>query len=235
MLLYIIRHGDPDYANDCLTYKGKQQADAVSKRLAANGLDEIYASPLGRAVQTAEPTAGLLNLSINIEEWMSESLAWKDLSVIREDGEQTWVFNCQDIGYLADGKGLGPDWHRHPRIACCPTAKEGYERIQLASDDFLERLGYRREGNVYRILKPSGKRIAAFCHAGFGLTWLSHLLSVPPLMFWGSFDMSHSGVTILSFQNNENGLTSPKCLVFSDLSHIYGARLPMQYNNDIGI
>ena len=32
MKLYIIRHGNPDYANDCLTPLGKRQAEALSRR-----------------------------------------------------------------------------------------------------------------------------------------------------------------------------------------------------------
>ena len=46
MRLLIIRHGDPDYAKDSLTEKGKLQAQALAKRLAVHGLDRIYASPI---------------------------------------------------------------------------------------------------------------------------------------------------------------------------------------------
>ena len=68
MLLYIIRHGDPDYSTDTLTEKGVLQAEAVGKRLAATGIDKIYSSPMGRARLTAEPTCRLLGLECNIEE-----------------------------------------------------------------------------------------------------------------------------------------------------------------------
>ena len=61
MLLYLVRHGIPNYATDSLTPDGALQAEAVGKRLAATGIDEIYSSPLGRARQTAEPTARLLS------------------------------------------------------------------------------------------------------------------------------------------------------------------------------
>ena len=33
MLLYIVRHGDPDYSTDSLTQRGKLQAEAVGKRI----------------------------------------------------------------------------------------------------------------------------------------------------------------------------------------------------------
>ena len=56
MLLYIIRHGDPDYTTDTLTERGWAQAEAVGKRLAASGINRVFSSPMGRAKQTAEPT-----------------------------------------------------------------------------------------------------------------------------------------------------------------------------------
>ena len=57
MLLYFIRHGDPCYDPDCLTPLGLRQAEAVGRRLARYGLDRIYASPMKRAMQTAQPAA----------------------------------------------------------------------------------------------------------------------------------------------------------------------------------
>ena len=72
MLLYIVRHGDPDYKNDCLTERGWLQAEAVGKRIAASGINEIYSSPMGRAKQTAEPACRLLGLPCNIEPWSHE-------------------------------------------------------------------------------------------------------------------------------------------------------------------
>ena len=41
MLLFIVRHGDPIYNPDSLTPKGHLQAQALAKRFAVNGLDEI--------------------------------------------------------------------------------------------------------------------------------------------------------------------------------------------------
>jgi probable phosphoglycerate mutase len=233
MLLYIIRHGDPIYETDSLTPRGVLQAEALARRLAVNGLDEIYSSPLGRAKLTAKPTADVLKLDINIEEWMNEGLAWKELSVIDENGQKNWFFGCPNYKLLNDGDALRPDWYNHTEAAKSSTAKSGYERIQAASDEFIQRLGYKREENVYRILTPNQKRIAAFCHHGFGTAWLSHLLSIPPLVFWASFNICHTGITIIEFENYEDGMTSPKCLVHSEMSHLYEARLPMEYSNFI--
>jgi probable phosphoglycerate mutase len=240
MLLYIIRHGDPIYETDTLTPRGILQAEALARRLSTSGINEIYSSPLGRAILTAKPAADILKLDINIEEWMNEGLAWNDLSTIDEKGERNWFFACPNSRLLMDGDALRSDWYNHPEAAKCSTAKTGCERIQTASDDFIQRLGYKREGNIYKILAPASgapdkKRIAVFCHHGFGTAWMSHLLSIPPLVFWASFNITHTGISILDFEHQEDGFTSPRCLVHSDMSHIYEARLPMEYCNWIRV
>ena len=60
MILYYVRHGDPIYNPDSLTPLGQRQAEAVGKRLALYGIDEVYSSDSNRAMQTAEPTCQLL-------------------------------------------------------------------------------------------------------------------------------------------------------------------------------
>ena len=84
MLLFVIRHGDPVYQPDSLTPRGRMQAQALAKRFAVHGLDRIFSSPLIRAQETARPTAELLDLPVEIEEWTSETLAWE---------ENSWTYN----------------------------------------------------------------------------------------------------------------------------------------------
>lgn len=236
MLLFIIRHGDPIYDPDSLTKKGHWQAQALGKRLAMHGLDRIFSSPMIRAQQTAQPTCDLLHKTAQIEDWMSEDTLWKESAIQREDGVTTWPFHALDntVFRSEENYALGEEWINMP---CFHRMKENgaYDRIVRCSDDFLARLGYRREGHVYRIEKASEERVAAFCHQGFGTTWLSHLLQIPPHLFWSSFDLSHTGVTVLEFANRPNGLTAPKCLCLSDLSHLYGEGLPLQFENRVNL
>jgi len=230
MLLYIIRHGDPIYDPDCLTPLGLRQAEAVGRRLSQSGLDRIYCSPMIRAQQTAQPTCEMLQLQPQIEDWTAESHAWKDLSFVCPDGKRRWIFQIPHEAFNNEEvRVLGDRWYEHT-VFDPVNAKAGYERIQSASDDFLARQGYRRDGLVYRVEKPNDDRIAVFCHQGFGLTWLSHLLRVPPPMFWASFDITYTSVTILRFDNNESGVTQPLCLCMGDVSHIYESRLPLTHN-----
>ena len=67
MLLYIVRHGDPIYETDSLTERGKLQAEAVGKRIYDSKIDRIFSSPMGRAMETAEPACNLLGIEKSIE------------------------------------------------------------------------------------------------------------------------------------------------------------------------
>ena len=144
--------------------------------------------------------------------------------LFRSDGVCNWFFHCQNTKVIGDNSVLEID-----------KVKKGYKRISDASDDFLERLGYRKENGIYKILKPNEDRVAVFCHQGFGITWLSYLLSLPFNTFGASFDLAHSSVTILQFENNADGYTAPRCLCLSDVSHFYKHNLPMQYHNVLNI
>ena len=74
MRIVFVRHGEPDYEHDCLTETGKAQAAEAAKRLRGLGITEIYASPMGRAQQTAASTAEMLGLPIRTLDYMHEIL-----------------------------------------------------------------------------------------------------------------------------------------------------------------
>ena len=224
MFLYIVRHGHPYYSPvEMLTETGHRQARALVPRLVQSGITKIYASPLRRAQETAQPTADALGLPITIEPWTSENLAWSRFTRVLEDGRKTWVWNVEDIGSFVrgDNHDAWDKWYEIEPMNTIVNGKDGYAALQAESDEFIARHGYVREGNEYKIVNPNDERIAVFCHQGFGLTWLSHLLRIPPNIFWASFDITHTGVTVLEFSNRKCGYTVPKCLCFSDMSHIF--------------
>jgi len=237
MLLYIVRHGDPDYAHDRLTPLGVRQAEAVGRRLASRGMDRVFASPLGRARQTADPLCELLGVAYAVEEWMSEDLAHEDFSAPGEDGKTRWAHGFYQNSYYREAYARhgNADW-----IAAVPpyprsNAQAGFARVAAASDAFLARLGYRREGAAYRAESPNDLRVACFCHGGFGSVWFSHLLGVHPLLVWSGFDFTPTGVTILEFRNHADAATAPKCLCHADMSHLYAANIPMRYDNRVDV
>lgn len=240
MFLYYVRHGDPIYEPDSLTELGHKQAQALSNRFALYGLDEIYASTSVRAQMTAEPTAKRLNLPIISCEWANEGLAWRDFAVCKEDGNQAWAFHSRkhvDLFNSDEVIALGDKWHTHP-IFANENFANGVERIHNAVDEFMISLGYkhdrahRRYQCVGETKRKDGaeKRIALFAHQGFGLAFLSSLLDIPYPFFCTHFDISHTGASVIAFED-EGEFTYPKLLQFSNDSHLYKEGMLTGYNN----
>jgi broad specificity phosphatase PhoE len=226
MRLYIIRHADPDYEHDTLTEDGHKEAQALAKRLASHGLDRIYCSPLGRAIDTARYTAELLGLEYNIEHWTKElwpelalmASPWGDIIATDVPGE---VYRCENEMPTHE------NWHRCSAIKDYELQKV-YEKLKADSDDFLKRQGYEREGGRYRCISPNEDQVAVFCHGGFGLTWLAHLLEIPVTLVWSGFWLPPSSVTTILFDQRSTDWAVPRCIGLSDVSHLYEARLPVK-------
>ena len=72
MRLFIIRHADPDYPNNTITPAGHQEAQALASRMQRLGLDYIYSSPMGRALDTMRYTAEALGIPYSVEDWTQE-------------------------------------------------------------------------------------------------------------------------------------------------------------------
>ena len=230
MLLYIVRHGDPDYATDTLTERGRLQAEAVAKRLAASGIDRVFTSPMGRARETAEPTCKLLGLDYTVEEWAHEIGDEKMTSY--PDGKLKSISHIPNTVFRQNGNIYLP----YEKACECTAIDEtnmphALRFIEENGNKFLERLGYKAEDGVYRILKGSDERVALFCHTAFARAWLSILLHIPLHIVWASFQVTHTSVTVLEFKNHESGFTAPKCLCLSDMSHLFSEGLDMIYDN----
>lgn len=226
MRLYIIRHADPDYENNTITEDGHKEAQALAKRLEVHGLDRIYSSPIERAMETANYASKLLDLEYNIENWTRElwpdlainEVPWGQLMAIDIPGE---YFRCRE------SMPTHIDWHEVP-IFSNYQVRDVFESVQKNSDEFLKRLGYVREGGRYRIIKPNEEKIAVFCHGGFGLTWLAHLLEIPVTLMWSGFWLPPSSVTTILFDERSPGYAVPRCIGLGDVSHLYEAGLPVK-------
>ena len=220
MLLYIIRHGDPDYATDTLLERGKLQAEAVGKRLAASKIDRIFSSPMGRARETAAPACRMLGLECEIEEWTKEISEF--VVTPYPDGKPKSISALANTEFLTGGDYL-LDYAN--ALESRPIAASGMDKaipyLEENGNRFLERLGYRAENGVFRILRPNEEKVALFCHAAFTRAWLSILLRIPVHRMWAGFGYTHTGVTVLEFRNNPSGITAPQCLCYSDMSHLY--------------
>ncbi len=227
MRLYIIRHADPDYANDTITPTGHREAAALARHLQEIGLDRIYCSPLGRARATMQYTADLTGIAPVIEDWTAE-LPWR----IATDGSSRAVWNID--GHLLrelpcpewdDGVQRFPLLSRLGRVESDPPQPRAYEALCAASDRFLASLGYERDGVSYRVVRPNTECVAVFCHGGLGLTWLSHLLHLPVAVAWGSFFLWPSSVTTILMDERVPGIATPRCLGLAEISHLHAEGL----------
>jgi probable phosphoglycerate mutase len=189
---------------------------------------------MGRARETAEPAARLLGLDIKIEDWAHEITDGRLTPF--PDGKMKSVSMVQNTYYRCNGQiDLGFERAYECDGFSTSGMKPAYDVISKGAREFLERLGYVEEDGNYRIVTPNEDKVALFCHAAMGRTLLSYLLHIPIHLMWSGFQMTHTGVTVVEFKNNANGITAPKCLAFSDMSHLYAEGLDMIHDNDVSI
>lgn len=237
MILYYVRHGDPIYNPDSLTELGHKQAKALVGRLSLYGLDEIYCSTSNRAQMTAQPTCDALGKKMTLLDWTNEGYAMRDLGVYRDDGVYTWPFFLNEYKKKFNApevKALGKKWYEHTYFS--EKFGAGVKRVDEEADGFLLSLGYEhdRENGCYRAVKKNEKRVALFAHQGFGLMFLSSILDIPYNIFCTRFDLSHSSVTAIYFNENDDTVF-PQVLQLSNDSHLYKESLLTGYNNGLNI
>ncbi len=222
MLLYMIRHGAPDYKTDTLLEDGWKQAWAAANRLRISGIDEIYASPMGRARQTAEPLAKLLGLEIQIEPWAYE--LGDEARTCFPDGKR------KIIGALPATYLNGPEFRRMDNEEAFREIEgirdthlpERYQALTEGLDGMLEKLGYARNARgFYDAVSPNGRHAALFCHAGMLRVLLSHLFHVPFHMMAATMLTQFTGITLLHFAEDEPEVV-PGLISYGDVGHLYG-------------
>jgi broad specificity phosphatase PhoE len=223
MRLFIIRHADPDYERRTITKAGHLEAKALASRMKRVGLDVIYSSPVPRAVHTMEYTAKALGKKPVFLDWL------KELSELRTEqppwGRLMAWDTPPEVLRAPDRKGWGNLSGIRPFKGLPIREKVSY--VRRHSDIFLARLGYKREGGRYRILKPNRKKIGVFCHGGFGLTWLSLLLEIPLPLMWAGFWLAPTSVTTVLFDERSKKWATPRVLGLCDVSHLHAKGLPV--------
>ena len=240
MLFYYIRHGDPIYDPDSLTPLGERQAESVAKRLALHGIDEIYASTSNRAILTARPTAEILKKEITELDFANESHAWRSFTIdAKNPDRKTFLFHSREAKEAfrtPECRALGDRWYDHPEFSLDRDRYEqGVARVRRESDEFFESLGYKHLGNgKYEVVNHTSKRVALFAHQGFGMIFLPTIIGIPYSEFATRFDMTHTGVTVINFED-EGGFAYPKILTLSNDSHIFRDGLPTKYINGVYI
>ena len=229
MKIYFIRHGHPNYETDCLTELGHKQAAAAAERLRDSGIEEIFSSTKGRAMQTAEHTANLLGLDVIPCDFMRE-IAWASL-----DGEpilangHPWFIS--DI-FASEGKTITDrDW-REKEPYCKSALIECVKTVIEGLDSWLLELGYQREGEYYRVVgNATEKTVAMFSHGGSSSVALSHIFNIPFPQICGILHPEFTSITVVEFSDKVGELFCPRFSIMNDARHIYGIEGEKLYGN----
>ena len=218
MEIVFIRHGQPEWirnglnvANPPLTELGHEQARAMARALASESFDEVYASPLLRARQTAAPLFEALGRTEQIAPWLEE---------IRDPG---WHGTPQEKAQAAyDELRTRPVDDRWDGLHGGESIRDFTKRIRRGSDAFFTHRGMQRSSHdlpIWQIDEP-GRRIALVAHAGTNSVSIAHLLGMQPTPWeWDRFVIGHTAISRLEALELHDGFTFSLSKL-SDVEHL---------------
>ena len=218
MRIVFVRHGEPNYQKDCLTELGIRQAEAAAERLSGEGIDTVFSSPYGRALETAKITAGRLDLGpVRVLDFMHE-LYWGSISgkPLFSDGHP-W-----DIADELSRTGWDltrTDWAGHPMFADNKVTESALQVAEKA-DGWMASLGYTRDGAYYRCERDNHRTVALFSHGGSSVAMMARLLNIPFPYLCQTMHIHFTGITILRFDSRAGSAQLPVFELVNDGKHI---------------
>lgn len=222
MRIIFVRHGEPDYDNDCLTDNGIIQAKNTALRLKDENISAVYASPMGRARETASFTAEEHGLEVQVLDFMHE-IDWggRNGASIPYEGHP-WTLSCE---FMASPEyASGGNWREHPYFKD-NICLDYYEKIAGEFDRLLKPYGLVREGVAYIFEKPCDDTIAVFAHGGSGGMLISHLLSLPVPFVFTAMPYGVCSVSIFDVTPQTGSTAVPRVELFNDMGHLGNVRL----------
>lgn len=189
MILYCVRHGESVYniegrlqgqSNPRLSPLGQRQAEALADALGELPIDAIYASPLARAFDTAQPTARRLNLPISCDERLMEI----NLGIFQ--------------GLTPGEAGLA-----HPREAASWAAHDPDYR--LPGGESRRELMHRASAAFNAIRQAAQRHVLVVSHGGLLAAVLKALLGVPAER--NPFSLYNASLSMLRWDSQPQLLT----------------------------
>jgi broad specificity phosphatase PhoE len=142
MKLYCVRHGETHYnsggriqgqLDSQLTPLGLRQCQAVADALGALDVDAVIASPLSRALQSAQMIAARLKLEVRseprlmeIHAGMFQGYTWEEID--RQFPDESVRWRSQDADYRIPGGESRRDLTTRAREAFCAIREAGYRQ-----------------------------------------------------------------------------------------------------------
>ncbi len=216
MKITIIRHAEPDYANNTLTKKGFKEADILGRYFKKQKIDYIYSSPLPRAKYTAE---GIVKYNKNKE--------YKICDFLQEFSPFTWdrkpsFLNSDERIYLKD-RWIEVEPFNNSDIV------ERYNYVKREFNALLEKHGYKKHGVYYEVIKPNHDNIVFTCHFGLESFLLSELLNIPVNALLNHTCASPTGITTVYTEEREKGKAIFRLNTFGSLEHLIFKKEPPSF------
>jgi probable phosphoglycerate mutase len=226
MRIIFVRHGHPNYRQDCLTEMGHLHAEAAAERLKDEPIRRICASSHGRAVETAEHIAARHGLPVEKYDFIRE-IGWGSI-----DGEPVphkghpWTIIDE---WIANGRSLmNPGWAQEDEFRRNQVV--GFvERIGAGMDEWLSMLGYDREGDLYRVREKNDDTVVLASHAGASCAAMARMFNLPFPFALYSISASYTAVTIVKLEGETGALTAPRFELMNDDRHIRGIEVQNVY------
>ncbi len=206
VVMTLLRHGEPDWApegrsvaNPGLTPYGAAQARAAAAEIARAGVDAIYASPLRRAQETADPLSEATGAPVVTIDGLAEI----DPGVVGMSQEEVDRYFVE-----AMKRPLKDHWDGWP---AGESFTDFHRRVTDALADLLARHAIDSapayDFTCWRV-PPEPLSIAVVAHGGTNSVLLAHLLDVRPVPWeWMRFESelaSYSVVQARAIGEGEN-------------------------------
>lgn len=186
--ILLIRHGDTDYVDEALAGRidsplnaeGLEQSLRIAEELKLLSIRAIYASPLLRTQQTAQPLAKFLNLDVKINHELN----------------QVNFGNWQGISF--DELIQDPNWkifQENPALAKIPGGEDGFMVRERVFTAILKLF------NQY----PQDSVIAIFSHGSIIRHTISHFIGLP-LEYLNRIRIAPASISTLSISGDKGKL-----------------------------
>ena len=220
MRIVFVRHGHPDYVNDCLTELGRQQAIACAEKMVYEGIDLIFSSTCGRAMETAEFTAKRLGIRVIPEDFMRE-VKWGEIdeSSVLVDNGHPWN-TAQVLSEDSDFGLMSFDWRDHKYF----SGNKVTSCVDFVGDSFskwLTQFGLRfcENGKIY-CANPCDDTVAVFSHGGSGAAMLSKLFNLPFPYVCLTYNMNFTSITVVDIPSKQDSFVAPRLARLNDDRHV---------------
>lgn len=256
MRLIFIRHGDPDYAIDNLTEKGKREVALLTERICKwENITDFYTSPMGRAIATGKPALDKLNRTAEVLPWLQEfkyltkypeNISDKDLA-----GKEAMCWDLKPDYFTSDPLFFDKDEFTDSDFMQAGDIKSKYKMVCDGFDSILARYGYtRNDKNFYTVSNPVPNHnwnnpiekyhlksikddypeettLVFFCHLGVMFTIIAHLIGLSPMQLWQGFYVAPTSITVVNSEERIAGEAWFRVERLGDTNHLTNGKEPI--------